>query len=124
MNMQVDLRTLCRALGFTVVVVHGQGIIRRKNEASRRAVMFADLIEAFCVECGEGPVAEPREGLMAVVTRMAQGIVEVMREQGGECRPEDLLTKGFARDQVERHWQMAQALARVMLNEPPPPLDS
>jgi hypothetical protein len=41
-----DLRTLCIALGFTVVVVKGDD---KQNDGARRALGFANLIENFCI---------------------------------------------------------------------------
>jgi len=122
--MDVDLRTLCHALGFTVVVTHGHGMIRRKGEATRRALTFARLIEEFCLE-QVGDASDPSaEGPLAIVTRMANAIVEILTTQEGRCEADDLLTKGFTREQIERHWKMAQALAYVKLNQPLPPTDA
>jgi hypothetical protein len=46
---------------------------------------------------------------------MATTIVEIIREQG-DCLSDDLVAKGFARDEIDRHWAMAKALAFVELN--------
>jgi hypothetical protein len=121
--MQLDLRTLCNALGFTVVVSHGHGMIRRKGEATRRALNFARLIEEFCLAQMENPTEQPHEGL-AIVTRMTDAIVELVAEQEGRCNPDDLLAKGFTREEIDRHWKMAQALAYVKMNVPLPPADA
>jgi hypothetical protein len=40
-----DLRTLCIALGFTVVVIKGD---EKHQDGARRALGFASLIEDFC----------------------------------------------------------------------------
>lgn len=40
-----DLRILCTALGFTVVVLKGN---QNHKDSARRALGFANLIEAFC----------------------------------------------------------------------------
>lgn len=40
-----DLRILCTALGFTAVVMKGG---ENQKESARRALGFANLIEAFC----------------------------------------------------------------------------
>jgi hypothetical protein len=40
-----DLRTLCIALGFTAVVMKGD---EKHQDRARRALRFANLIEAFC----------------------------------------------------------------------------
>lgn len=40
-----DLRTLCTALGFTAVVIRGH---ENRKDNARRALGFANLIEAFC----------------------------------------------------------------------------
>lgn len=122
--MQLDLRTLCNALGFTVVVSHGHGMIRRKGEATRRALKFARLIEEFCLAQIENPVEPSSEGSMAVIDRMASAIVDLITAQEGRCEPDDLLTKGFTREEIDRHWKMAQALAYVKMNEPLPPADA
>jgi hypothetical protein len=122
--MQLDLRTLCNALGFTVVVIHGHGMIRRKGEATRRALNFARLIEEFCLAQIENRAEPSREGSMAIVARMVDAIVEVVTAQEGHCKPDDLLAKGFTREEIDRHWRMAQALAYVKMNEPLPPADA
>jgi hypothetical protein len=41
--------------------------------------------------------------------------VEIYREQGG-CLPQDLLSKGFTNDEIVRHWQIANALAKLELS--------
>jgi hypothetical protein len=125
MNL-TDLRVLCLALGFTAVVTQG-GKLPKKDGASG-ATAFADLIEEFCrasvpeafEERGEPDMrvidletSDP-EGKFSVVERMATAIVEIMREQG-VCLPHDLVAKGFTRDEIDRHWAMAKALAYVEL---------
>jgi hypothetical protein len=51
-----------------------------------------------------------------VPTRMADVIVEILKEQG-ECHPADLMDKGFTLDKIARHWNMAQALVAVVFAE-------
>jgi hypothetical protein len=46
---------------------------------------------------------------------MATAIVELYREKGG-CQPQDLLSKGFTNEEIDRHWTLAKALAQVELN--------
>lgn len=47
--------------------------------------------------------------------RMATVIVEILKDHG-ECRPEDLWRYGFTAEEIEMHWRMAYALAKVELN--------
>lgn len=47
--------------------------------------------------------------------RMATVIVEILKEHG-ECRRNDLRRYGFTDEEIERHWRMAYALAKVELN--------
>lgn len=122
--MQPDLRALCNALGFTVVVIHWHGMIRRKGEATRRALNFARLIEEFCLVQMDNPAEPSSEESLAMVTRMADVIVDLVTAQEGRCKPDDLLAKGFTREEIDRHWKMAQALAYVRMNSPLPPADA
>lgn len=55
------------------------------------------------------------ERKFSVAERMATAIVAIMRGQEG-CLPHDLVAKGFTRDEIDRHWAMAKALAHVELN--------
>jgi hypothetical protein len=121
-----DLRVLWAALGFTAVVMQGGRL--PKAEGAKRAQAFAKLIEEFCrisvpeaFEEREEPdmrVIDPEisnpEEKFSLVERMATAIAEIMREQGG-CLPLDLVAKGFTRDEIDRHWPMAKALAYVEL---------
>jgi hypothetical protein len=119
------LRALCAALGFTAVAVQGGKL--PADEGARRAAQFANLIEEFCrhmvpeaFETHESLrvfdlVKVGSEGRFAVVERIADAIVDLYREQGG-CLPQDLLARGFAREEIERHWAMAKALAQVAMN--------
>jgi transcriptional regulator with XRE-family HTH domain len=61
--------------------------------------------------------AHQGEEHLSLVSRMATEIAATIREQG-HCRPRDLESKGFTRDQIGRAWLMASALADVELMEP------
>ncbi len=132
MSQPVDLRTLCHALAFMAVVVHAPRSIRRPGEATRRALGIAAQIEEFCLSYASGgqPAAaenpSPRNGesQIALITRMAHAIADVIRDKDGSCRPDDLIGTGFTREDIERCWLTAQALAHVILNQPPPPADA
>jgi transcriptional regulator with XRE-family HTH domain len=52
---------------------------------------------------------------VSVAERMATAVTKIMREQGG-CLPKNLLTKGFTDEEIDRHWAMANALAKIELN--------
>ena len=128
----LDLRTLCRALGFMAIATHGRIKKGRAHEAKQRALVLAAQIEEFCLQCGRSPDGpadairhgESAEGPMAIITRLAYAIAEILKARGGACRPDDLLGQGFTREQIDRHWLTAQALAHVILNQPPPPADA
>ncbi len=47
--------------------------------------------------------------------RMVAAVVETFKATG-KCAPKDLLLKGFTPVDVERHWPMAYALAKVQLD--------
>ena len=119
-----DLRILCTALGFTAVVM--QGGRPPKKESNFRAAVFAGLIEEFCratlpdvfgeVEKHSNQnlnLASPNsEPTFSIAERMANAIADIYKETGN-CLPHDLMTKGFAQDEIDRHWAMANALAHV-----------
>lgn len=116
MPQSLDLRTLCHALGFTVVVSHGHGMIRRKGEATRRALKFSALIEEFCLlQLGGSEAGPTQDGddRFVFATQMAQTIVRIMREKG-ECCAEDLIDRASA--EINENWATAKALAHVKLN--------
>jgi hypothetical protein len=46
--------------------------------------------------------------------RMATAIVEVTKEKGG-CLPQDLLEKGFTKEETIDRWHMAHAMAEIEL---------
>jgi hypothetical protein len=119
-----DVRLLCTALGFTAIVS------REGKVSKKEAVSFAKLIEDFCQSVvpeafeaangnGEGDISEASnpesQMLESVVQRMAEAIVEVYKEQNG-CLPQDLIAKGLTPEEVDRHWAMAWALAKVRMN--------
>jgi hypothetical protein len=122
----LDLCVLCAALGFTAVVIRGGKA--PKEEGARRATEFASFIEEFCRIAVPKAFEQEKEAEMRVVDligtgaegkfgpgeRMATAIVEIHREQGG-CLPQDLLSKGFTNG-IVRHWQMANALAKIELS--------
>jgi hypothetical protein len=64
------------------------------------------------VDLCEHPNAEPA---FSRHEDMATAVVEILRVRG-ECSPKDLEAKGFAPDDIKRHWAMAYALAKVELN--------
>lgn len=115
-----DLRLFCTALAFTAVVT--QDGLWPDKEAARRAGDLARPIERFCREtlpeqCSgndreQGADASP--GLSAA-EHMAAAISAIYREKGG-CLPQDLIGRGYPRDEIDRHWAMAKALAQVELN--------
>lgn len=122
-----DLRVLCVALGFTAVVMQGEKV--PKQDCARRASEFAGHIEEYCrltvpeafeqrededMQVVDLISTEP-EGKFGPAQRMTTAIVEIYREQGG-CLPQDLLSKGFTNDEIDRHCAMAKALAYVELN--------
>jgi hypothetical protein len=74
-----------------------------------------DTEEKKDVSRGGMPHAAWSEEKGALVDRMAESIVGIMRERH-DCAPQDLLAKGFLPEEVERHWAMARALAQVELN--------
>jgi hypothetical protein len=120
----LDVRLLCTALGFSTIV-------SRDGRAGKKAIMgFAKLIEEFCQATipeafeaangnGEGDISETSNPeakiLESVVQRMADAIVQIYREQNG-CLPQDLQSKGFSSEEIEKHWAMAKALAAVKMN--------
>jgi len=48
--------------------------------------------------------------------RMANVIVEILKEKGADFVPADLLDKGFTYNEIEQNWKMALALAKVELD--------
>src|SRR5580658_8456231 len=101
-----DLRALCTALGFTVVVIKDGEV--PKAEGARRALEVAGLIEEFCrisvpdaFERGRAKklrvvdfVSRRGAGRFERAGQLAAVMVEIMREQGGYM-PQDLAAKGF-----------------------------
>lgn len=124
MKTAMDLRVLCAALGFTAVVMQGGRV--SKEEGKHRAATFGGLIEDFCREYVPEAFEETGNGMPAIATtgpggkfaqaeRMATVIIGIYREKGG-CVEHDLSEKGFTDDEIQRHWAMANALAKVALN--------
>lgn len=124
---RMNLRVLCAALGFTAVVMRSGKI--PKEGGAYRASEFTGHIEEYCRGTVPEALEQREEEDMHVVDlvstepdgkfepagQMATAIVEIYREQGG-CLPQDLLSKGFTNDEIDRHWAMANALAKVELN--------
>lgn len=48
----------------------------------------------------------------ALVGRMASAIISLIHEKG-DCLSQDLIVRGFASEEIVRHWHMAHALAEV-----------
>lgn len=115
-----DLRLLCTALGFTTVIMQGRDV--PSPDGARRAAALAGLIEEFCRATVPDLFSEHEEERLtdasrkfAMAERMASAIAELYKEKGG-CLPQDLVAKGFAREEIDRHWAMAKAFAQVELN--------
>jgi hypothetical protein len=51
----------------------------------------------------------------AAVGRIANAIFDITANTGS-CRPQDLLSLGFAEKETGEHWDMAHALATVEIN--------
>ncbi|MFA4994781.1 MAG: hypothetical protein WC521_05710 [Bdellovibrionales bacterium] len=47
--------------------------------------------------------------------RMAEAIIELAKIKG-ECLPQDLLTCGFSKAEIDDRWHMSNAMANVELN--------
>lgn len=117
----IEFRLFCTALGFTAVVI--QGGQPSKKDGALRAKTFAGLIEVFCRETVPEAFSGSRENngesapseTDALRDRMIAAIVGII-ETAGECIPKDLLARGFTPVEVERHWPMAHALAKVQLD--------
>ena len=117
---RTDLRVMCTALGFMAVTLKGEKL--PKNDAALRATVFARLIEEFCLTSvpeaitdEEANPASTPERIDDTAERMTDAIVEIYKDIGG-CLPQDLQNKGFTPTQIEQHWALANALARVQLN--------
>jgi hypothetical protein len=117
-----DLRVLCTALSFSLVVMQGGN--GPKEEGACRATAFAALIEEFCRQSVPDAFATAKDegrghavcpGMFATAERMAKVIVRLYRGQGG-CLPQDLLAEGFTAEEIDRYWAMAKALAFVEFN--------
>jgi hypothetical protein len=110
----IDLRVLCNALGFATVAVQGDAGLK---EGALRARGLARLIEEYCrASVPESFGDEIAQSKLAVAERMAAVIVASSSKGQGECQPHDLNDHGFTPEEIERHWVMANALARVRLN--------
>lgn len=48
-------------------------------------------------------------------SKMVETIATILKENG-ECTEHDLKAKGFTSKEIERHWSISYALARVKLN--------
>jgi hypothetical protein len=114
---RADLRVMCTALGFMAVTLKGEKL--PKKDAALRATVFAKLIEEFCLtsvpEAITDEEANTASTLDSTAERMTDAIVEIYKDIGG-CLPQDLQDKGFTPTQIEQHWALANALARVQLN--------
>ena len=109
----IDLRVLCNALGFAAMAVQGDAGLK---EGAFRARGFARLIEEFCrTSIPEAFSDEVAQSKLVVAERMAGVIITLSQEQG-DCQPQDLNDRGFTPEEIERHWVMANALARARLN--------
>jgi hypothetical protein len=117
MSAEVNLKTLCSALGFTAVAIVG-GKLNPKGRAER-ARHIAGLIEEFCLEAGGEPTATAQgdsnvgEGISEAAARMADTIAKRKRA-GVDTLSRDLIAYGFTADEIERHWALASALAAAM----------
>lgn len=117
-----DFRILCTALGFTIALLKDVEL----DEQALRAQAIARLIESFCQvtvpECFEesrkAAARHKSSRKLALANRMATVIARIIKETGG-CVPSDLLEKGFAAEEIDRHWPMASALVAVKLNLKP-----
>ena len=121
-NQDFDL--LCAALAFTAVAIKSENAL----PDTERAIGLACLIKQFCratvpeafadneefITRGVGADVNP-DGKFGTAGRMADAIVKLMRLNDA-CVPEDLTGAGFTPEEIERHWAMAMALARVELN--------
>ena len=118
-----DFDLLCAALAFTAVAMKGENVM----PDAERATGLAYLIKEFCRATVPEAFAEdniaaravgadinPREKF-GVAERMADAIVKLIRKNDA-CMPQDLANAGFTPQEIERHWAMAMALARVELN--------
>ncbi|MEJ0063630.1 MAG: hypothetical protein WDO70_10670 [Alphaproteobacteria bacterium] len=114
----LTLRELCLVLGF-MAVASKEGEL--PHDKAQSALKLANFMEEFCLIHNKTPSRTdfddlaPRDDKFAVHSRMAAAIATAMK-QGGECNPSDLLAMGFARTDIDRCWNMARALAQVMLN--------
>jgi hypothetical protein len=59
-------------------------------------------------------VIENPKNKFAPYARMANAIIAVTKEKGG-CLPQDLLEKGFSKEETVERWHMANAMASVDL---------
>ena len=100
-----------------------RGIAEQSRPAPRGAIRNADRgilpgVRAGSIR-GQGRAAAVTVtagpgGKFATAERMATAIIELYGEQGG-CLPDDLRARGFTREEIERHWALAKALAHVAL---------
>lgn len=59
-------------------------------------------------------ISSDPEKRFAVHQRMAAAIVDVTKEKGG-CLPQDLLERGFTKEETIEQWHMANAMAVIEL---------
>ncbi len=69
----------------------------------------------FCSDATADMAKHSKNDRMTSCKKLSRAIVRILKEQG-ECSPNDLLASGLHKNEVERHWCMAYALAKVELN--------
>ena len=80
----VSLKTLCTALGFTAVGMHGAQL--PKKDAALRATGFANLIEAFCLEAApDSPANLDRVEIDIVIKKFK----DALNRSGSASLPHD-----------------------------------